>query len=134
LKFIVNNSFRIAILCPNLPFLHSFGTFIFLSLSSVFIYNPFKAGQRKLSVVVRTTSFKLLVTHILDRTQEFLSTPCVQTGSEAHPASYTIGTGFLFPGVKRGRGVTLTTHPHLVPRLRSRIYILSPLKHLCSVY
>jgi len=29
----------------------------------------------------------------------------VQTGSEAHPASYTMGTG-CFPGVKRpGRGV-----------------------------
>jgi hypothetical protein len=26
--------------------------------------------------------------------------------------------GVLSPGVKRGRGVTLTTHPHLVPRLR----------------
>jgi hypothetical protein len=25
-------------------------------------------------------------------------------------------TGVLSPGVKRGRGVTLTTHPHLVPR------------------
>jgi hypothetical protein len=24
--------------------------------------------------------------------------------------------GVLSPGVKRGRGVTLTTHPHLVPR------------------
>jgi hypothetical protein len=31
------------------------------------------------------------------------------------------------PGVKRGRGVTLTTHPHLVPRLRmSRSYTSSP--------
>jgi hypothetical protein len=31
------------------------------------------------------------------------------------------------PGVKRGRGVTLTTHPHLVPRSRmSRSYISSP--------
>jgi hypothetical protein len=41
------------------------------------------------------------------------STP-VPTGSEAHPASYTMGTG-SFPGVKRpGRGVD---HPsHLVPR------------------
>jgi len=27
-----------------------------------------------------------------------------------------MGTGVLSPGVKRGRGVTLTTHPHLVPR------------------
>jgi hypothetical protein len=32
----------------------------------------------------------------------------------------------LSPGVKRGRGVTLTTHPHLVPRLRmSRSYTSS---------
>jgi hypothetical protein len=31
------------------------------------------------------------------------------------------------PGLKPGRGVTLTTHPHLVPRSRmSRSYILSP--------
>jgi hypothetical protein len=59
--------------------------------------------------------------------EDFSSSPCVQTGSGAHPASYPIGTGVLFPGVKRGRGVTLTTHPHLVPRLRmSRSYIFSP--------
>jgi hypothetical protein len=33
----------------------------------------------------------------------------------------------LSPGVKRGRGVTLTTHPHLVLRLRmSRSYTSSP--------
>jgi hypothetical protein len=33
----------------------------------------------------------------------------------------------LSPGVKRGRGVTLTTHPYLVPRLRmSRSYTSSP--------
>jgi hypothetical protein len=36
-------------------------------------------------------------------------------------------TGGSFPGVKRGRGVTLTTHPHLVPRLRmSKSYTSSP--------
>jgi hypothetical protein len=35
--------------------------------------------------------------------------------------------GVLSPGVKLGRGVTLTTHPHLVPRLRmSRSYTSSP--------
>jgi hypothetical protein len=35
--------------------------------------------------------------------------------------------GVLSPGVKCGRGVTLTTHPHLVPRLRmSKSYISSP--------
>ena len=38
----------------------------------------------------------------------------VQTGSGAHPASCTMGTG-SFQGVKSGRGVTLTPHPLLVP-------------------
>ena len=38
----------------------------------------------------------------------------VQTGPGAHPASCTMGTG-SFPGVKSGRGVTLTPHPFLVP-------------------
>ena len=38
----------------------------------------------------------------------------VQTGPEAQPASCTMGTG-SFPGVKSGRGVTLTPHPLLVP-------------------
>jgi len=39
----------------------------------------------------------------------------VHTGPEAHPASCTMGTG-SFPGVRSGRGVTLTPHPLLVPR------------------
>jgi hypothetical protein len=39
----------------------------------------------------------------------------VQTGTGAHPASCTMGTG-SFPGVNYGRGVLLTTsHPLLVP-------------------
>ena len=37
--------------------------------------------------------------------------PPVQTGPGAHPASCTMGTG-SFLGVKCGRGVLLTTHPH----------------------
>jgi hypothetical protein len=36
--------------------------------------------------------------------KDFSSNLCVQTSSEAHRASYPMGTG-----VKRGRGVTLTT-------------------------
>jgi hypothetical protein len=44
-------------------------------------------------------------------TKDFSSSLCVQTGSGAHPASYTMGTGGPFPGAKRGRGVTLTTPP-----------------------
>jgi hypothetical protein len=38
-----------------------------------------------------------------------------------------MGTGVVSPGVKRCRGLTLTTHPYLVPRSRmSRGYTSSP--------
>jgi hypothetical protein len=48
---------------------------------------------------------------------------------QAHPASCTMGTGVLAPGVKRGRGVMLTSHLLLVPRLRkSRSCTSSPPK------
>jgi hypothetical protein len=42
---------------------------------------------------------------------DFSSSLCVQTSFGAHSASYPMGTGGPFPGVKSGRGVTLTTHP-----------------------
>jgi hypothetical protein len=48
----------------------------------------------------------------------FLLASCVETSSEAHPASYPTGTGGSFPGVKRNRGVTLTIYSHLVPKPR----------------
>jgi hypothetical protein len=42
--------------------------------------------------------------------------------------------GVLSPGVKRGWGVTLTTHPRLVPRLKmSRSYTSSPPRRLHGV-
>jgi hypothetical protein len=48
--------------------------------------------------------------------KDFFSSVCVQAGFGAHPASCPKGTGGPFPGVKRGRGVTLTTPPpHIVP-------------------
>ena len=51
----------------------------------------------------------------------------VETGPGAHPASFTRGTG-SFPGVKGGRGVTLTPHLLLVPWSRkSRAIPLLPL-------
>ena len=40
----------------------------------------------------------------------------VQTGSEVHPASNTMGTG-TFPGVKRP-GCGVDNPPHLAPRLK----------------
>ena len=54
----------------------------------------------------------------------------VQIGPGAHPASCTMGTG-SFPGVKSGRGVTLTPHPLLVPWSRKGRAI--PLLPLCAV-
>jgi hypothetical protein len=45
------------------------------------------------------------------KSKGFFSGLCVQTSSEAHPASYPISNGVLSQGIKRGRGVTLTNHP-----------------------
>jgi hypothetical protein len=36
--------------------------------------------------------------------EDFSSSPCVQTGSGAHPASYPMGTGGSFPGGKAQPG------------------------------
>jgi hypothetical protein len=52
---------------------------------------------------------------------------CVQTGSEAHPASYPMGTEGPFLGTMHGWDLLLTTHPHLMPKSRmSSSYISSP--------
>ena len=57
----------------------------------------------------------------------------VQTGPEAHPASCTMGTR-SFPGVRCGRGVTLTPHPLLVPRSKIEQSYTSTLpKGLCGL-
>jgi hypothetical protein len=55
------------------------------------------------------------------------SSLCVQTGSDSHPASCTIGTGYPFPGAKSRPGRDADHSPHLVPSSRvSRSYISSP--------
>jgi hypothetical protein len=83
--------------------------------SSVSIVSDYGLDDR--AIVVRSPA----------EAKDFSSSLCVQTGSGAHPASCTMGTGGPVPEAKRGRGVTLTTHPHLVPRSRmSRSYISSP--------
>jgi hypothetical protein len=52
----------------------------------------------------------------------------IQTGSEAHPASYPMDMGRSFPGGKADGREKLTTHLHLVPRLRMvKIYLHSPM-------
>jgi hypothetical protein len=40
----------------------------------------------------------------LTRVEDFSSSPCVPTGSEAHPAFYPIGTGGPLPGGKARPG------------------------------
>jgi hypothetical protein len=58
---------------------------------------------------------------------DFSSSLCVQAGSGATQPPVQWVPGVLSLGVKRGRGVTLTTYPHLVPRSwLSRSYISSP--------
>jgi hypothetical protein len=59
--------------------------------------------------------------------KEFSSSLCVQTSSEAHPASYPMGTRGTFPRGKVQPGHN-TSHPHLEPRYRmSRNYTPLPL-------
>jgi hypothetical protein len=73
-------------------------------------------------------------TGVRSPTENFSSSPCVHTGSGAHPAPIQWVPGFLSPGVKRGRVVMLTTHPYLVPRSRmSRIFPPPPPKRLHGV-
>jgi hypothetical protein len=48
----------------------------------------------------------------------FSSSLRVQTSSEAHAASYPMGTGGPFPGDKGRLGVRLTTQTHPEPRSR----------------
>ena len=79
------------------------------------------------SVVGIATGYELDSPGIESRWGARFSAP-VQTGPGAHPASCTMGTGY-FPGVKSGRGVTLTSHALLVPCSRKgrAIYLLPPM-------
>ena len=78
------------------------------------------------SVVSIATGYRLDGPGIEFQVGAKLSAP-VQTGSGAHPASCTMGTG-SYSGVKSGPGVTLTPHPLLVPWSgKSRAITLLPL-------
>jgi len=78
------------------------------------------------SVVGIATGYGLDGPGIESRWEARFSAP-VQACPGAHPASCTMGTG-SFPGVKSGRGMTLTPHPLLVPWSRkSRAIPLLPL-------
>jgi hypothetical protein len=69
------------------------------------------------------------------RAKDFSSSLCVQTGSGAHPASCTMGTGGPFSGGKARHRRDADHSPHLLPRLRlSRSYTSSPPKRSHGVY
>jgi hypothetical protein len=55
----------------------------------------------------------------------------VQTSSVAYPASYPMANGSFFLGDKAARGLNLTTHLYLVPRIRTRGAV-PPLPHTSS--
>jgi hypothetical protein len=96
-----------------------------------------QAGKNLLSDDLKICSikswwfFKRLFRKVGDRIPEGARFSAhVQSGSGAHPASCTIGTG-SFPGVKSCRGVTLT--PHLLLVLWSRKSRAIPLLPLRAV-
>jgi hypothetical protein len=65
--------------------------------------------------------------------KDFSCILCVQALRPTQPPVQWV-PGVLSPGVKRGRVVMLTTHPHLVPRsIMSRSYTSSPPKRLHGV-
>jgi hypothetical protein len=59
---------------------------------------------------------------------DFSSSPCVQTGSEAHPASNPVGTGGSFPGDKErpGRDADHSPPPSTQVKNELDLYLLSP--------
>jgi hypothetical protein len=64
---------------------------------------------------------------IPDRDRIFLLAPASRPALGPTQPPVQLVPWVLSPGVKRGRGVMLTTHPQLVPRLRmSRSYTSSP--------
>jgi hypothetical protein len=77
-------------------FLQAYNITVLYRRSSVSIVSGYGLGDR--AIEVRSPA----------EAKDFSSSLCA---SGAHPASCPMGTGVLFPGVNRGRCVTLTTHP-----------------------
>jgi hypothetical protein len=92
-------------------------------LEKLIVANAFSQSHRFITVYIRTCGpgsvVGITTGYGLERSGDRIpvaarfSAP-VQNGPGAHPASCTMGTA-CFPGVKSGRGLTLTPHPLLVP-------------------
>jgi hypothetical protein len=102
-----------------------------IDLNNIFYTKHFSGDQQVLVGIVATI---FLDWAILDSNHgeenDFSIFQIVHTALEAHPASYSMGTKVLSRS-KSGRNVKLTTHPHLVPRLKINGAI--PLLPLCPV-
>jgi hypothetical protein len=106
----------------------------FLNLLSIvkelhtFLDSIYDNGSRGSSVSIRVVSGYGLDDRAIGvrspaGAKDFSSSLCVQTGSGAHPASCTMGTGCPFPWGKARPGRDADHSPHLVPRsLMSRSY------------
>jgi hypothetical protein len=93
----------------------------------LFCFGSWKYRRRGSSVNIDPTTDWTTGVRSPTEAMDFSSSLCVQTSSHSHPASYPMGTGGLFPGVKRGRDMMITTHTHLVPTSRmSRSYTSCP--------
>jgi hypothetical protein len=64
----------------------------------------------------------------LTEAEDFSSSPCVQTGSGAHPASYPMGTGGPFPGGKArpGRDADHSPASSVEVKNEQELYLFSP--------
>jgi hypothetical protein len=113
---LLNYYYLIALISPRLPKrvfsikLHHFSALIFSPKIITVKYSASYAQDARRNAY--KSSYKTEVPKLL-------------TGSGAHSLLYN-GYRGPFPGLKHGQGVTLTTHPHLVPRSRmSRSYTSS---------
>jgi hypothetical protein len=95
--------------------------FVWSRASSVSIVSDYQLDDRVIGV-----RFPAEVKH-------FSSSLCVQTGSGAHPASYSVGTRGPFPEGKARPGRDADHSPHLVSMSRmSRSYTFSPQAPPCT--
>jgi hypothetical protein len=69
-----------------------------------------------MSRMLSSDSTVLLSAYFNKWKKNFSSSLCVQTGSEVHPASCTMGNGGPFPDGKARPGRDADHSPHLVPR------------------
>jgi hypothetical protein len=92
------------------------GTLIWHCGSSVSVVSDYGLDDREIEVRSPTGA------------EDFSSSPCIQTGSGAHPASCPMGTGGPFPGGKArpGRDANHSPPSSAEVKYEQELYLLSP--------